>query len=64
MSLSVNTPKVHKGWLKKQARSGIIKNWQTRYFVVSGGIVYYYQDKLESPPYGDNLKVVKFAIAF
>ncbi len=52
-----SSPKVHKGFLKKQARSGIIKSWNTRYFVINNGVIYYYQEKIEHPPYGDVLKV-------
>jgi len=50
-------PTVKKGWLKKQGRSGMIKNWKTRYFVISQGMLNYYQEKIEEFPYGDVLKV-------
>jgi len=45
------------GWLRKQSRGGLIKNWQSRYFVLQAGKLSYYQEKLDKPPYGENFKV-------
>lgn len=42
---------VKAGWLKKQQRS-IVKNWQTRYFVLRGSSLTYHKDDKESPVQG------------
>jgi hypothetical protein len=60
MSNANNAPVLKKGWLRKQARSGIMKNWQTRYFVLNNGKISYYQEQLDRFPYGDILKVLLF----
>jgi hypothetical protein len=49
-------PPVKKGWLKKQRRGGMIKNWKERYFVLSGGELSYFEGALEVPPFGELLK--------
>ena len=54
----VATPSVMRGWLKKQSRGGIIKNWRSRYGVLEkGGIKYFEkQSSINAPPYGEDLK--------
>lgn len=54
---SVAAPPLKRGWLRKQARSGLVKNWQVRYFVLNQGKLSYYQEQLDRFPYGDILKV-------
>jgi hypothetical protein len=54
---SVSAPSLKRGWLRKQSRSGLVKNWQVRYFVLNNGKISYYQEQLDRFPYGDNLKV-------
>ena len=41
----------------KQGRSGMIKNWKKRYFVISQGMLNYYQHKSDEFPFGEDLKV-------
>ncbi|XP_064493951.1 rho GTPase-activating protein 25 [Pseudopipra pipra] len=38
------------GWLKKQR--SIVKNWQQRYFVLKGQLLYYYKDEDDAKPQG------------
>ena len=57
ISASSKAPAIKKGWLKKQGRSGMIKNWKTRYFVISQGMLNYYQNKCDEFPFGEDLKV-------
>jgi hypothetical protein len=57
-------PSMKRGWMRKQARSSMIKNWQTRYFVLFNGKIAYYQDQMDRFPYGDGLKVVNCFICF
>eukprot|EP01039_Chlorochromonas_danica_P007195 gene7195-7962_t len=45
-----------KGWLKKQARSGLVKNWQTRFFVLHQSRISYYAKEIDRFPFGDELK--------
>ena len=52
-----SAPPLKRGWLRKQARSGLVKNWQVRYFVLNQGKISYYQEQLDRFPYGDILKV-------
>lgn len=40
-----------------QARGGLVRNWQTRFFVLDQGRLAYYQTDKPAYPYGDNLKV-------
>lgn len=42
----------------KQGRSGMIKNWKKRYFVISQGMLNYYQHKSDEFPFGEELKVL------
>lgn len=51
-----------KGWLKKQARSGLVKNWQTRFFVLHQSRISYYAKEIDRFPFGDELKVVPSAV--
>ncbi len=53
---SVDIPPMKRGWMRKLSRSGLMKNWQTRYFVLYNGKISYYQDQTDRFPYGDNLK--------
>ena len=48
-----NNPSLLKGRLKKQRRGGVIKNWKSRYFVLFGGQLRYYEDAIPNHPYGD-----------
>lgn len=59
---SVAAPPLKRGWLRKQARSGLVKNWQVRYFVLNQGKLSYYQEQLDRFPYGDILKVREMGI--
>ena len=51
-------PAMKMGFLKKKSRSGFIKNWQRRFFVLTAGQIYYYEKKMlvDEPPYGEQLK--------
>jgi len=49
--------KVKKGWLKKQGRSGFLKSWTERYFVLNSGTLSYYENEHHVLPYGTELKV-------
>ena len=53
----MSVPQLKKGWLKKQSRTGMVRNWQTRYFVLNVGRIYYYQEQTDCFPYGEILKV-------
>lgn len=44
------------GWLNKQGRHGIVRNWKKRYVVLEAGKLSYYTDALESYPYGEHMK--------
>ncbi len=50
-------PPLRRGWLQKQSRKGVVRNWKKRFFVLHQGKISYYVDELPSFPYGDNLKV-------
>ncbi len=50
-------PALKRGWMKKYSRSGLIKNWQNRYFVLNQGEIAYYQNQSDRFPYGDEFKV-------
>jgi len=39
-------PEAKQGWLKKYSRDGLFKNWRSRYFVLSGGKLVYYENKV------------------
>jgi hypothetical protein len=52
-------PPVKKGWLKKKARSGLFKNWKTRFFVLAEGKISYYRKEISESPYGYGLRVRK-----
>jgi hypothetical protein len=45
-----------KGWMKKQGRKGLIKNWTKRYFVLDAGCIKYYERESASAPFGESLK--------
>ncbi len=51
------TPPVVTGWLRKQGRKGIIKNWKKRYFVLKNGKISYYENESKQFPNGEGLKV-------
>ena len=55
---SSSLPAIKKGWMRKQGRSGVIKNWKKRYFVLTGGVINYYEEESKDHPYGDKLKVI------
>jgi hypothetical protein len=52
-------PTIKKGWMKKQGRHGLVKNWKTRYFVLADGKISYYTSEISEIPYGEGLKVTK-----
>ncbi len=56
--METDTPEITRGWLKKQSRTGLIKNWKSRFVVLDQGTLYYYEKKISKniAPYGDNLK--------
>lgn len=47
---AISEAKIKKGWMKKQGRSGLIKNWKKRYFILKDGTISYYEEaeKLDS----------------
>ena len=46
-------PKLQKGWLMKQRRGGVVKNWKERFFVLIEGDITYFEDALDGrPPFG------------
>mmetsp|Transcript_34063 Transcript_34063/g.70329 ORF Transcript_34063/g.70329 Transcript_34063/m.70329 type:complete len:420 (+) Transcript_34063:115-1374(+) len=49
-------PVMKKGWMKKQGRKGMIKNWKRRFFILNRGHISYYEKELTQAPYGDSLK--------
>lgn len=53
-------PPVLTGWMRKQGRKGLIKNWKRRYFVLKSGKLSYYTDEAKQYPLGENLKVGSF----
>lgn len=53
------TPPVLTGWMRKQGRKGLIKNWKRRYFVLKSGKLSYFENEAKQFPLGENLKVVK-----
>lgn len=55
---SSSLPAIKKGWMRKQGRSGVIKNWKKRFFVLTGGVINYYEEESKDHPYGDKLKVI------
>jgi hypothetical protein len=59
-----SAPVLKKGWMKKQGRSGVVKNWKKRFFVLNNGKISYYVDELDKPPYGENLKVCGIIFLF
>lgn len=54
---SVRTPPIKKGWMTKQGRGGLVKNWKKRYFVLMAGKIFYYVNEAKEYPYGEALKV-------
>jgi hypothetical protein len=50
-------PATKKGWMTKQGRGGLVKNWKKRYFVLTAGKIQYYVNETKEYPYGDVLKV-------
>jgi len=50
--------RVKRGWLKKQGRSGFLKSWRERYFVLNSGTLSYYESENHVLPYGIELKVL------
>jgi hypothetical protein len=47
-------PQERRGWLKKEARKGFMRNWKNRYFVLSEGLLTYFETSSPAPPYGQN----------
>eukprot|EP01040_Poterioochromonas_malhamensis_P005679 gene5678-6101_t len=54
--MSDKAPTLRKGWMRKQGRSGLVKNWKTRFFVLADGKISYYVSEISESPYGDGLK--------
>jgi protein-S-isoprenylcysteine O-methyltransferase Ste14 len=52
----VIAPPVVTGWLRKQGRKGLIKNWKKRYFVLKYGKLSYFEDEAKQFPLGVGLK--------
>jgi hypothetical protein len=57
-SISVRAPGIKKGWMTKQGRGGIVKNWKKRYFVLNVGKLQYFVNESKEYPYGEDLKVI------
>ncbi|RYH11898.1 hypothetical protein EON65_38585 [archaeon] len=57
MAESVRAPPIKKGWMTKQGRGGLVKNWKKRYFVLMAGKIFYYVNEAKEYPYGEALKV-------
>jgi type IV secretory pathway VirB10-like protein len=47
-------PVERRGWLKKEARKGFLRNWKSRYFVLDQGLLTYYENSATQPPYGQS----------
>ena len=47
---------IKRGWLRKQSRGGLIKNWKKRYFVLAAGELTYYEEQKDTPPFGVSKK--------
>ncbi|KAJ1392417.1 hypothetical protein B484DRAFT_459420 [Ochromonadaceae sp. CCMP2298] len=54
--MSIVVPPLKKGWMRKQGRKGMIKNWKRRFFVLNGGRIGYFDNALDDFPFGDGLK--------
>jgi hypothetical protein len=54
--MSDKAPPMKKGWMRKQGRSGLVKNWKTRFFVLADGKLAYYVSEIPESPYGEVLK--------
>ena len=54
---SNKAPAIKKGWMRKQGRSGVYKNWKKRFFVLSNGVISYYEEEIDVFPFGERLKV-------
>jgi hypothetical protein len=52
---TTDPPPNKRGWLRKQGRN-LFKNWKKRYFTVELGLVSYFENEAEDPPYGKSLK--------
>jgi hypothetical protein len=39
---SLSSVSIKKGWLMKQSRGGMMKNWQKRFVVLNNGKLWYY----------------------
>jgi hypothetical protein len=49
-------PVVITGWMRKQGRKGLIRNWKKRFFVLKAGKLTYYSDEGKGGD-GENMKV-------
>ena len=54
---AIKTPPIKKGWMNKQSRKGVVRNWKKRFFVLADGKIMYYVSESQEYPYGENLKV-------
>lgn len=63
MESALIAPPVLTGWMRKQGRKGLIKNWKRRYFVLKAGKVSYYAEEAKQYPLGENLKVWSILIS-
>lgn len=53
-TINGQAPPLLKGWLRK--RGHVVLNWKSRFFVLDSGILSYYLDEAENPPFGTKLK--------
>jgi hypothetical protein len=61
-SSDIVAPPVLTGWMRKQGRKGLIKNWKRRYFVLKYGKLTYYENEAKQFPLGDGLKVSNYSL--
>lgn len=54
----LSLPTIKKGYMNKESRTGLLKNWKQRYFTLELGVIKYFEkiSHVNLPPYGDGLK--------
>lgn len=55
--MATQKPATKKGWMRKQGRTGIYRNWKKRYFILEDGVLSYYQEQ-------DNLDTLKVSFCY
>jgi hypothetical protein len=55
-NIKIQAPPYFSGWIKKKARSGLIKNWQRRYMVLDSGLIQYFEGYDEKTKLPQNCK--------